>query len=209
MALTVEDIEKLQKLYPKHKIELRDGAITLVSPSDIVSGMIGARFSRLLGNWVDPRKFGFVFDSSSGFQAPNGDLTAPDVSYVSRARLARLPRSHGPLVLDLVVEIKSSTDIGRLAVATRYQGQGVGRLLIADVLKRTLQASQEVAVYAWCPVGLETQSFSPAAAAKTSPRPARHGELPEIARRRCRGVVFPGVAAIAGRPARGPVYPGP
>ncbi|MBW4698774.1 MAG: Uma2 family endonuclease [Aphanocapsa lilacina HA4352-LM1] len=110
MALTVEDVEKLQKLFPEHKIELRDGAITIVSPSDIVSGMIGARFSRFLGNWVDPRKLGFVFDSSSGFQPPNGDLTAPDVSYVSRARLSRLPRSYGPLVPDLVVEIKSSTD---------------------------------------------------------------------------------------------------
>ncbi|BAC92021.1 Uma2 family endonuclease [Gloeobacter violaceus] len=110
MTMTVADVEKLQSLYPDHKIELRDGAITIMSPADATSGLIGVEFSAQLRNWVRPRKLGFVFDSNSGFRPPNGDLTAPDVSFVSRERLRRVPRTYAPVVPDLVVEVKSSTD---------------------------------------------------------------------------------------------------
>lgn len=110
MPMTIEDVEKLQNLYPDYQIELRDGSITIVSPSDATSGFIGAEFSRVLGNWVRPRKLGYIFDSSSGFRSPNGDLTAPDVSFISRARLKQVPRTYAEIVPDLVVEVKSSTD---------------------------------------------------------------------------------------------------
>lgn len=49
----------------------------------------------------------------------------------------RLPRYPVPVVL-----------LGRLAVATSHQGQGVGSILLADALKRIGQASQVMAVYA-------------------------------------------------------------
>jgi Uma2 family endonuclease len=110
MTMTVADVEKLQSLYPDHKIELRDGAITIMSPSDVTSGLIGGEFLSQLRNWVRPRKLGFIFDASSGFRLPNGDLTAPDVSFVLRERLRRVPRTYAPVVPDLVVEVKSSTD---------------------------------------------------------------------------------------------------
>lgn len=38
--------------------------------------------------------------------------------------------------------------LGRLAVATAYQGQGLGYSLVADALKRVAWASQSLAVYA-------------------------------------------------------------
>jgi Uma2 family endonuclease len=108
--LGIEDVEKLKQLYPEHRIELRDGAIVIVSPSDLTSAIVGSRFSRALGNWVDPRSLGFVADASAGYIAPNGDLSAPDVSFISRRRLQRSPRTYARLVPDLVVEVKSSTD---------------------------------------------------------------------------------------------------
>ncbi|MBB3059717.1 GNAT family N-acetyltransferase [Microbulbifer rhizosphaerae] len=38
--------------------------------------------------------------------------------------------------------------LGRLAVSQAAQGHGVGRVLLADALKRTLAASDEIAIYA-------------------------------------------------------------
>ena len=38
--------------------------------------------------------------------------------------------------------------IGRLAVSNAAQGQGVGKMLLADAIKRTLAVSDQVAIYA-------------------------------------------------------------
>lgn len=38
--------------------------------------------------------------------------------------------------------------LGRLAIATPYQGQGLGQMLIVDALQRVVRASQVLAVYA-------------------------------------------------------------
>lgn len=38
--------------------------------------------------------------------------------------------------------------LGRLAVATAHQGQGLGHVLIADALQRVLQAGEVLAIYA-------------------------------------------------------------
>jgi GNAT superfamily N-acetyltransferase len=41
-----------------------------------------------------------------------------------------------------------ATLLGRLAIDSRYQGRGYGKLLIIDALRRALQATTEVASYA-------------------------------------------------------------
>lgn len=114
MSFTVRDLEKfrsqLSPEYEDYQLELQEGNIVVMGPSDIESSEIGAEFIRLLGNWVKPRQLGRVFDSSGGFIMPNTDLRAPDVSFVSRERLRQTVRAFGELVPDLVVEIKSRTD---------------------------------------------------------------------------------------------------
>lgn len=110
MSLSFHDVEKLQALYPDYQIELREGKIIIMSPSDSVSGEIGARFIRLLGAWLDTHNIGRVLDSSTGFHMPNGDLLSPDVSFVSRERLKQNPRTYLSVIPQLIVEIKSSRD---------------------------------------------------------------------------------------------------
>lgn len=110
MSISYRDVERLQSLYPDWQMELKEGKIVIMSPSDSVSSIIGMRFGRLLDIWVDAHELGQVLDSSGGFRLPNGDLLAPDVSFVSRGLLKIAPRSYLPLVPELVVEIKSSTD---------------------------------------------------------------------------------------------------
>ena len=112
--MTIKDVEKLQSAINDagldYDLELENGSISIVGPSDIVSSEIGILFSRLLANWVYPRRLGRVFDSAGGFILPDSNLTAPDVSFVRAARLRQSPRYFGELVPDLVVEIKSQSD---------------------------------------------------------------------------------------------------
>jgi len=114
MSLTIKDVEQLQaKLTEDHldyQLELVDGKIIVMGPSDIVSSEIGVQFSRFLANWVTPRRLGRVFDSSGGFILPDSNLRAPDVSFVSAGRLKRSKRYFAEMVPDLTVEIKSQSD---------------------------------------------------------------------------------------------------
>lgn len=110
MSISFNDVEKLQALYPDHQIELREGKIIIISPSDGTSAEIGMIFGSLLSAWVYNQNSGRVLDSSSGFRMPNGDLLSPDISFVSRERLKQNPRTYLSVVPELIVEIKSSRD---------------------------------------------------------------------------------------------------
>lgn len=112
--MTVTDLEQLQATLNQagydYQLELEEGKILVVGPSDIDSSEIGVLFSRLLANWVYPRRLGRVFDSAGGFILPNTDLKAPDVSFVRASRLRQRLRYFAEMVPDLVVEIKSQSD---------------------------------------------------------------------------------------------------
>src|SRR5712692_3534299 len=110
MSISFHDVEKVQALYPEHQVELRDGKIFLMNPSDGTSGEVGAQFSTLLTTWVYGHDLGHVLAARTGICLPNGDLLSPKVSFVSRDQLKQLPRTYLSVVPELIVEIKSSRD---------------------------------------------------------------------------------------------------
>ncbi len=111
--LTIADLEQLQGILCEadldYQLELVEGKIIIMGPSDTVASEIGAEFGRLLGNWVKARKLERVFESSGGFILPNSDLRVPHVSFVIADRLKQSKRYFAELVPDLVVEIKSQS----------------------------------------------------------------------------------------------------
>lgn len=110
MPLTVQNLEQLQAEHPDWQLELVDGNIVVMGPSDYTSDEIGSRLITFLNIWVMPRNLGRVTGAAAGFILPNTDLRAPDVSFVSAERLRRSPRDFARLVPDLIVEIKSKSD---------------------------------------------------------------------------------------------------
>jgi Uma2 family endonuclease len=105
----------VQRTFPSHDVEIRDGQYVVVPPHDWVSANIVIRFASLLHGWVSPRKLGWVFDSNGGTQFEDGDMRAADLTYVSRERLPKLPRRFGRVVPELIVEIRSSRQTVRAA----------------------------------------------------------------------------------------------
>jgi Uma2 family endonuclease len=122
MSLTIQDLEQLQSQNPDLRMELVEGNIIVMGPSDYESDEIGSRLLTFLNIWVMPRKLGRVTGSSAGFILPSietdetgGDpekrnLRAPDVSFVRAGRLKKTQRDFVQLVPDLMVQVKSKSD---------------------------------------------------------------------------------------------------
>ncbi|NES21352.1 MAG: Uma2 family endonuclease [Symploca sp. SIO3E6] len=120
-TLTRKDLEKLQAEHPEYRMELVDGNVTIMSPSGYESDEVAAEVVRVLGNWTRPRKLGRITGSSAGFELPNSDVRAPDVSFVLAERMQRTSRSFAELAPDLMVEVKSPSDSMK-ALRKKIQG---------------------------------------------------------------------------------------
>ncbi|MEH2409479.1 Uma2 family endonuclease [Nostoc sp.] len=152
---TIPDLEQLQAEHPEWQMELVDGNILVMGPSDYESEEIGIEFARQMGNWVRPQRLGRVTGSSAGFILPtleteNGkeadnekrNLRAPDVSFVRADRLKTSKRDFVELVPDLMVEIKSKSDrikplVEKIQLFLQL-GATVGILIAPDKLTLTV-----------------------------------------------------------------------
>ena len=63
----------------------------------------------MLTNFVRPRKLGQVYGSNAGYRLPNGDIRAPDVSFVHQERIpgGYPPKGFAEYPPDLAVEVLS------------------------------------------------------------------------------------------------------
>ncbi|MGB3492165.1 MAG: Uma2 family endonuclease [Elainellaceae cyanobacterium] len=90
-----------------------DGELIVNPPTGGESGRRNIKIGRYLDEWTD-RYGGVCFDSSSGFELPNGATRSPDASWVSRERWDTLSQEKRegfvPLCPDVVVELRSKTD---------------------------------------------------------------------------------------------------
>jgi len=95
-----------------YKYELLDGEL-LTSPAHANHDVICVRLGALLYNFVQRRKLGEVFDSSTGFRLSKNVLLSPDVSFVSNARLKKILIAPDKFLYgapDLGVEVLSPSD---------------------------------------------------------------------------------------------------
>jgi Uma2 family endonuclease len=107
---TDAELEALPK--DGNKYELLDGVL-IMSPVHLNHSLICVRLVRRLANFVDRHKAGEIFDSSVGCRLAPDLLLSPDVSFVSKARLAKLNIGPDKFVSgapDLVVEVLSAGD---------------------------------------------------------------------------------------------------
>src|SRR5207247_6976926 len=111
------------------KYELVDGEIR-VSPAGGRHGEVCVNLLFRLYSVVKARGLGHVFESSTGFRLPSGNIRSPDIAFVGRGRFAgqKLPEGFGDVVPDLAVEVLSPEDRARqvLDKVGEYLQAGVG-----------------------------------------------------------------------------------
>ncbi|MEA2722166.1 MAG: hypothetical protein QOJ39_4030 [Candidatus Eremiobacteraeota bacterium] len=98
----------IQRKHPAYDVEIWNGEYVVVAPHDFVSARLVMKIGSRIERWIEETKAGMVFDSNAGVLFADGDLMAPDVTYVSRKRLPVVPRSFARVVPELVFEIRSS-----------------------------------------------------------------------------------------------------
>lgn len=97
-----------------HRHELVKGELRSMAPAGGMHGVIAVRMTLSLGNHVRTHNLGEVFAAETGFRiATNPDtVRAPDVAFVSRARIEQieLPKGYWPGAPDLAIEVVSPSD---------------------------------------------------------------------------------------------------
>lgn len=91
------------------------GNLIVNPPTGSESGRRNLSISGQLSNWYEANKtLGEAFDSSTGFELPNGANRSPDAAWVRQERWESLTpeqrKGFGPLCPDFVVELRSETD---------------------------------------------------------------------------------------------------
>lgn len=108
--ITAEEFERMS--FPDERVELSEGELIRMPPGGIEHSDIGVFFISMLASFVDQRKLGAIFGPDAGFQLDNYIVRAPDVSFVSQAKLAAIgkPRGFWPGAPDLAIEVLSPGD---------------------------------------------------------------------------------------------------
>ncbi len=101
---------------PDWRVELTaQGDLVIMPPTGARTGARNQEISLQLGLWAKQDQSGVRFDSSTGFELPNGAMRSPDAAWVCRDRLASLTEEQRerflPICPDFVVELKSPSDL--------------------------------------------------------------------------------------------------
>jgi Uma2 family endonuclease len=119
---------------------MADGEIVIMPPSGDESSHHCAGLNAQLYSWAKRDGRGRVFESSAGFELPNGATLSPDASWISSARLSALAPEHkrkfAPICPDFVVEVQSPSDSVRRLKRKMHEwienGAQLGWLILPD-----------------------------------------------------------------------------
>ena len=116
LAVTPEQFAVLAAANRELRLErTMTGQLIVNPPTDSESGRRNAKIINQLSVWGEANQhLGEYFDSSTGFELPNGAVRSPDASWVQKERWQALTveprRGFAPLCPDFVVELRSETD---------------------------------------------------------------------------------------------------
>ena len=115
LKVSTEQFQQLTQANPELRMErTAQGKIIVMSPTGSEGGSRNAEVSADIVFWNRRTGLGKVFDSSSGFQLPNGAIRSPDTAWVAKERWDALTpeqqRGFAPLSPDFVLELASESD---------------------------------------------------------------------------------------------------
>ena len=125
-----------------NRYELIQGRIVMTPPAGFGHGKLDAWLSHKLWEHVVENDLGVVLGSSTGYRLPSVDVLEPDVSFVSKERLAAAgaqdEASFARVVPDLVIEVLSPSTARRDRTEKKdiYAANGVREYWLVDPRRR-------------------------------------------------------------------------
>ncbi|AFY79327.1 hypothetical protein Ple7327_4197 [Pleurocapsa sp. PCC 7327] len=115
IKLTEDQFYQLCRANPDIKFERNaKGEIIIMSPTGGETGNRNAEIIIEFGVWNRRSQLGKLFDSSTGFQLPNGADRSPDVAWIKQERWKALTpeqkEKFPPIAPDFVLELMSPSD---------------------------------------------------------------------------------------------------
>jgi Uma2 family endonuclease len=135
--------DELLELGDIGRCELLYGELVMMSFGAAEHGIVGARLSRCIGEFVEERELGFTFSAGTGFKLDSDpDLVrAPDASFVRRARVrGKITKKFFEGAPDLAVEVISPDDTRREVADKKnaWLAYGATSVWIADPDAQTI-----------------------------------------------------------------------
>src|ERR1700748_1415941 len=91
-----------------------DGEILVMSPAGNRTGRRNAAIISALDTWAQRDGRGYVFDSSTGFNLPDGSMRSPDSAWIESSRWNALSKADqnrfSPICPDFLIELRSQSD---------------------------------------------------------------------------------------------------
>ena len=113
--ITDHELLCLSKHNPGYQFERTPEGMVVVSPTGGDSGWRSGEVFLQLGIWNRQSRRGIVFDSSTGFNLPDGSCRSPDAAWVQRERWESLSshqrQGFPPLCPDVTFEVRSEFDL--------------------------------------------------------------------------------------------------
>jgi Uma2 family endonuclease len=137
--MTAEELART--CIPDKQVELVRGRLVVREPPSTHHGGVSANLAFELSAFVRKQKLGQVFAQDTGFKIASDPDTVrgPDVAFVSKERLARIPEEgYADLAPDLVAEVLSPTDRAGevLAKVGDWLAAGTRRVWLIDPGRR-------------------------------------------------------------------------
>lgn len=144
--LTREQYRAFCEANPEFRIERSaEGELIVMAPAHSRSGNQNLALSAQLYAWALRDRTGVAFDSSAGFDLPNGSNRSPDASWIRRSRIDSLRpeqrEAYMEICPDFVAELRSSSDrLADLKAKMReYQACGARLGWLIDPLERRVR----------------------------------------------------------------------
>jgi Uma2 family endonuclease len=91
------------------RLELEDGVIVEMASSSPINTVVAMRVGYFFNAFVIPRDLGYVTGADGGFKLAPKRVRQPDVGFVSKERLSKLPKKF-EIAPDLAVEVVSENE---------------------------------------------------------------------------------------------------
>jgi Uma2 family endonuclease len=151
---TAEEFWQMTQQFGEKQYELIEGVILEMPPSNPRNSIMAMRIGRLIGNFVDEHKLGWVQGADGGYTLSPGTVQIPDVSFVSIERSPEIPHEFegGP---DLAVEVISPSETSTTIMKKNRRYIDAGTKIVWNVYP------DEEIVYVYRPAeaGMNVQQF--------------------------------------------------
>ena len=167
LKLSDDQFEDLISANRDSKFELTaTGELLIMSPTGGETGNRNFELYIDLGNWNRKKGLGKAFDSSTGFQLPNGAKRSPDLSWITLEKWNDLTptqrRKFLPICPDFVVELVSESDdlkqIEEKMQEYLDNGLGLGWLMIPKTRQVQIYRPQQTLEILESPLSLSGES---------------------------------------------------